>query len=1117
MRRYLTYLFALFIIQVGSCQRGSDLMRASYNQWTVTSGGDPLLVGIQGSWSLEDSGTTSDENTGQVSQGSMTSGTVATADGYFGAARDFDGTNGISFPTNADLQIEDTEAVTLLAYIRPDALGESGTSIVAGQYYLQSGSHQYYIGYRPDGTIRVRVHPTTGLVDFNPTATGALALNEWHQILFRWQTGEPMRVYIDGTEYVDTGNPVSTALVTTTLPFFIGGGDTGYSGYGIREFPGRIDNVIMWDRKISDAEANQIVNTDWVAEYFKSYGDHTIDDTDALAFVEAVQTDGDDLTATQEEAVDNLAGDLKSNGTWGKYLAIYPFVGGTATAHRWNLKDPRDLDAAHRLTFFGSNSTHDDQGYTGNPVANNTDYARTHITTNDFTYSSGTVNGMFTYYSVNNITGTSGASSEIGARGNGSSTISLLQVNDGGGFWTNFGTTNMAALNNGRSDRYVAVGGRNGYAVTHVNGIKYDSIQQTGAIDTNDMFLIHNQGDDLTGNPQGSTSLSSNRTAGFVSFSLESFMDYQMLADWEAIQRYNQALGRAVPGDVDVVDFVAAVEGDGTDLTAAEIKAVDDLVAGYKSNGTWAKYDAIYPFVGGTASAHKYNLKDPRDLDAAYRLQYVATVTHDDKGATGNGTSGYSDTHYANPSFNDFAMSVYVNSDASTNSDDQIEMGIYANNVIYTGSSAGSYLGTKRSDTSLTVQAMQGEGGQAGRWFPVDDGRANKYLVSSLVGTEHTLYKNGRGLAQRVEDPHDAGLNNFPIYLNGNANTGSAPNPGPYPNGLSNQTLALATIGQALTLQEAEADFANVQAYQEALGRHTVPGDIMDFGQAAGIGAKEADATTGWTNGNGTTFASVARGSGFAVQMTNIGTTFTRGEYSISVQSGVTYDVTYDYRVSTYSQGECRTAAWTGVVTSPDFIWETDGTWRTRTERITTNATTLLMRFYNGYSTTGNGNVIQVDNLKIVPVHLYDGIAGAEGSPDATAEPPNNWSLNGTAVDAVETTTVLQGTTALNASGSASGDYIWTDDILTDVAVGQRVRASGYYNVQTTGTNQRILFFNSGGSPSTSIFNLDQTSPGTWRFFSVEYTRQNTGFFDIEIQPSEGEIILDRVKIEIIN
>jgi hypothetical protein len=60
---------------------------------------------------------------------------------------------------------------------------------------------------------------------------------------------------------------------------------------------------------------------------------------------------------------------------------------------------------------------------------------------------------------------------------------------------------------------------------------------------------------------------------------------------------------------------------------------------------------ALYPFIGGTASQHKFNLKNPLDTDAAFRLVFFGGVTHDSNGITGNGTNGYFNT-FVNPSIN---------------------------------------------------------------------------------------------------------------------------------------------------------------------------------------------------------------------------------------------------------------------------------------------------------------------------------------------------------------------------------------------------------------------------------------------------------------------------------
>jgi hypothetical protein len=110
-------------------------------------------------------------------------------------------------------------------------------------------------------------------------------------------------------------------------------------------------------------------------------------DPDAEAFLTAASI----TDATITSAVDTLVKDLKDSNIWIKMKAIYPYVGGTATTHKWNLKDPRDLDVAFRLVFYGG-WTHDSNGITGNGTNTNAD---TFIIPNvDFT----TTNGAFGCY-----------------------------------------------------------------------------------------------------------------------------------------------------------------------------------------------------------------------------------------------------------------------------------------------------------------------------------------------------------------------------------------------------------------------------------------------------------------------------------------------------------------------------------------------------------------------------------------------------------------------------------------------------------------------------------------------------------------------------------------------
>lgn len=93
-------------------------------------------------------------------------------------------------------------------------------------------------------------------------------------------------------------------------------------------------------------------------------------------------------------------------------------------------------------------------------------------------------------------------------------------------------------------------------------------------------------------------------------------------------------------GDPDANAFISAAG-----LTDATQKnAINQLVVDLKAYNIWSKMKAIYPFVGGTADTHKWNLKDARDLDAAYRLVFAGGITHSSTGVLFNGTTGYGDT-----------------------------------------------------------------------------------------------------------------------------------------------------------------------------------------------------------------------------------------------------------------------------------------------------------------------------------------------------------------------------------------------------------------------------------------------------------------------------------------
>lgn len=97
--------------------------------------------------------------------------------------------------------------------------------------------------------------------------------------------------------------------------------------------------------------------------------------------------------------------------------------------------------------------------------------------------------------------------------------------------------------------------------------------------------------------------------------------------------------------DADASKVIEAVRSTGVVITRPMIEYAHYLISNMKNIGTWQLSNAVYGFVGGTADSHKWNWKDLRDVDAAYRLVPVTggigTTSHSANGIRGFlGTAG---------------------------------------------------------------------------------------------------------------------------------------------------------------------------------------------------------------------------------------------------------------------------------------------------------------------------------------------------------------------------------------------------------------------------------------------------------------------------------------------
>ena len=255
--------------------------------------------------------------------------------------------------------------------------------------------------------------------------------------------------------------------------------------------------------------------------------------------------------------------------------------------------------------------------------------------------------------------------------------------------------------------------------------------------------------------------------------------------------------------DPDVKAYLAA-----TGLDPSYAPTLDGLVVGLKAKGLWSKMNAIYPFIGGTAALHQWNLKDPRDADDAYRLTFIEGnggshstalgYRANSQGATGYG--GYADTHFIPLGVldqNSLHLSWYSLLDVPPSA--RAEIGCWN----WAGANSRFHL------------SVRYEGGNAFYYGMSEDAASNVGMPASsglFVGSRtgpmtQSAYRNGINVDTTTVPT--IGLPPVSVWVGGM-------------NGFASRTdipSGFASIGSGLTDQDNADLYTIVQAYQTALGR----------------------------------------------------------------------------------------------------------------------------------------------------------------------------------------------------------------------------------------------------------------------------------------------------------
>lgn len=273
----------------------------------------------------------------------------------------------------------------------------------------------------------------------------------------------------------------------------------------------------------------------------------------------------------------------------------------------------------------------------------------------------------------------------------------------------------------------------------------------------------------------------------------------------------------ALSFDTDALAFITAASiTDNTQKTA-----INTLVTDLKNANIWTKMKALYPFVGGSAASHKWNLKDPRDLDAAFRLTFTGGWTHSNTGALPNGTNAYANTFLSPLTslslFNSHLS--YCSRTSALTSGYRVFLGAYSRSS-ETGYTGNGNLSIAINQTTGNLWASQHSENSLSNL-------ANKTSTTDTLGfylntrTSNAtnalkLFKNGISIAQSSANSGGEYLNDQSIYLASyHTKYGGVDQPQQY----TDKECSFSSIGDGLTDAEALNFYNAVNTFNTTLSR----------------------------------------------------------------------------------------------------------------------------------------------------------------------------------------------------------------------------------------------------------------------------------------------------------
>jgi len=260
--------------------------------------------------------------------------------------------------------------------------------------------------------------------------------------------------------------------------------------------------------------------------------------------------------------------------------------------------------------------------------------------------------------------------------------------------------------------------------------------------------------------------------------------------------------------DPDALAFFTELESQSVILTDTQKSAINLLCRNLKNNNIWNKLNVIYPIIGGTAIAHRYNLKNPQNDNIANRLTFFGSPLHSVNGISFNGTTQYANTHFTYSNANDTHMSFYTPTLVSNN-DATTDMGHRNGTTNFVG------LNIKRPNNRRFFVAgaytSQGQYANDNNYTSNANGLTVGVRNSGNIGGIR-LFRNGNLDITNTETNPTNTTVNVPLFIGARNDDGTAA-------AFSQRICSFVTMGLALSDSEVSTLYNIVQTYQTTLGR----------------------------------------------------------------------------------------------------------------------------------------------------------------------------------------------------------------------------------------------------------------------------------------------------------